>query len=561
MKQTKKLIILRIKSDTNKKQKESEEVKTMMQKTTVKPNENRRYIFNNINIDSISNEFDVVIIGCGIAGIYSALHIDPNKKIAIINKGEIWSGSSYYAQGGIAAVMSKSDSYNLHIEDTVNAGAGLCDLEAVKVLVNEGPENIRELVSLNVPFDVNSEGELMITKEGGHRERRIVHCGGDATGRETTVRLYHIACERENIKFFFNTSFTDIILDEDNNEVAGVILQTDDRTFIFETRNVILATGGIGQIYNYTTNPKGAVGDGICAAYRAGAVIESMEMVQFHPTTLIPHYETDRLFLISEAVRGEGGILRNRMGEAFMQGVHPMADLAPRDIVTRAIYRELLKTGDKWVFIDAGSMTKEFFAERFPTIYNECVKFNINVPEDFIPVRPAQHYHMGGIKTDLHGKTNITGLYACGEAASTGIHGANRLASNSVLECLVFGKRCALHINDRESVGAGLASALKIRENTRLAPTTFGNKINSHQIEGFTHEVKNIMSMYVGALRKIDGMLFALERVNKIMDYIDKTDINSREEAEFYSMVQTAKMVVESALERKDNIGAHFVEQ
>jgi len=274
-----------------------------MQKTTVKPNENRRYIFNNINIDSISGEFDVVIIGCGIAGIYSALHIDPGKKIAIINKGEIQSGSSYYAQGGIAAVMSKSDSYTLHIEDTLNAGAGLCDVEAVKVLVNEGPENIRELVKLNVPFDVNSEGELMITREGGHRERRIVHCGGDATGRETTRRLYQIACERENIKFFFNTSFTDIILDEDTGEVSGVILQMGsegkNETVIFETRNVILATGGIGQIYTYTTNPKGAVGDGICAAYRAGAIIESMEMVQFHPTTLIPHYETDRLFLIS----------------------------------------------------------------------------------------------------------------------------------------------------------------------------------------------------------------------------------------------------------------------
>jgi len=532
-----------------------------MRKTTVKPNENRRYIFNNINIGEISNEFDVVIIGCGIAGIYAALNIDSSKKIAIINKGEIWSGSSYYAQGGIAAVMSATDSYNLHIEDTINAGAGLCDVKAVKVLVNEGPENIRELVSLNVPFDVNSEGELLITKEGGHRERRIVHCGGDATGRETTQQLYNIACERENIKFFSNTSFIDIILDEDTGEVSGVILQIDGKTCVFEARNVILATGGIGQIYNYTTNPKGAVGDGICAAYRAGAIIESMEMVQFHPTTLIPHYETDRLFLISEAVRGEGGILRNRMGEAFMQGVHPMADLAPRDIVTRAIYRELLKTGDKWVFIDAGSMTKEFFANRFPTIYGECVKFNIDVPIDFIPVRPAQHYHMGGIKTDLNGKTNIPGLYACGETASTGIHGANRLASNSVLECLVFGKRCALHINDRNPVGANsVRPCNNFSGRTQFAPTKFNKTIDSHQIAGFTHEIKNIMSMYVGALRTVAGMLFALERINKIMEYIDKTDIESKEEAEFYSMVQTAKMVVESALDRKENIGAHFVE-
>jgi len=227
-----------------------------MQKTTVKPNENRRYIFNNINIDHISNEFDVVIIGCGIAGIYSALNIDKSKRIAIINKGEIKSGSSYYAQGGIAAVISANDSYNLHIEDTLNAGAGLCDEEAVKVLVNEGPENIRELVKLNVPFDVNSEGELLITKEGGHRERRIVHCGGDATGRETTKQLYHIACGKENIKFFFNTSFTDIILKENPKSVGILGLsfkQSSDDVRDSPAAHIIesLLSRGCEQIYAY----------------------------------------------------------------------------------------------------------------------------------------------------------------------------------------------------------------------------------------------------------------------------------------------------------------------
>ncbi|MCL2158206.1 MAG: FAD-binding protein, partial [Oscillospiraceae bacterium] len=414
--------------------------------------------------------------------------------------------------------------------------------------------NIRELLSLNVPFDLNSEGELQITKEGGHRERRVVHCGGDATGRETTVQLYNIACQRENIKIFFNTSFIDVIKDEDSGGVAGAILQLGDQIAVFETDTVIIATGGLGQIYNYTTNPKGAVGDGIAAAYRAGATIESMEMVQFHPTTLIPHYETDRLFLISEAVRGEGGILRNRLGEAFMAGVHPMADLAPRDIVTRAIYKELLKSGDKWVFIDAGNMTKEFFAERFPTIYGECVKFGIDVPIDFIPVRPAQHYHMGGIKTDLNGKTSIPGLYACGEAASTGIHGANRLASNSMLECLVFGKRCALYINGEET------RAKKGHNMPSLQSTAFGKKLDIHQIAGFTKEIKNIMSLYAGAVRRLEGMLFALERLGKILDYIENTDIDGREGAEIYNMAQSAKLVVEAALAQKENIGAHYVD-
>jgi L-aspartate oxidase len=231
-----------------------------------------------------------------------------------------------------------------------------------------------------------------------------------------------------------------------------------------------------------------------------------------------------------------------------------MADLAPRDIVTRAIYRELLKTGDTCVFIDASGMTKEFFAGRFPTIYNECVKFNINVPVDFIPVRPAQHYHMGGIRTDLNGRTNIPGLYACGETASTGIHGANRLASNSVLECLVFGKRCALHINGRDG-------GPKTKLTADFPNKIYGKKLDSHQIEGFAKEIKTIMSIYAGAVRKLDKMLFALERVNRIMDYIENTDIESAEGAEFYSMVQTAKMVVESALDRKENIGAHYVEE
>ena len=523
-----------------------------MQRTTVKANHNRRYILNNMDI-SHTSKFDVVIVGCGIAGIYAALHISPDKKIALINKGELESGSSYYAQGGIAAVISKSDSYTLHIEDTLNAGAGLCDEEAVKVLVREGPENIRALVDLNVPFDVNSEGELLITREGGHRQRRVVHCGGDATGRETTSRLWEIAKERENIEFFFGASLVDVLMSDDG-EAAGVILKTRQHEFIIESGNIILATGGIGQVYNYTTNPKGSVGDGISAAHRAGAIIESMEMVQFHPTTLIPHYETDRLFLISEAVRGEGAVLRNRHGEAFMQGVHEMADLAPRDIVTRAIYRELLKTGDTCVFLDAGNMTHEFFAERFPTIYNECVKFNINVPIDFIPVRPAQHYHMGGIKTDLYGRTNIPGLYACGETASTGIHGANRLASNSVLECLVFGKRCAEYINDNYNAGGCIARP-------SIPGIIFSKKLDGNQIKGFAQEIKNIMTLYAGAIKKIDGLLYALERIGRITDFLDESDINTLEEAELYNMAQVAKMIIESALDRKNNIGAHYVEE
>lgn len=524
--------------------------KAQNEKIIVSPNRRRRYVFNTVQTPEINNEFDVVIVGCGIAGIYTALHIDAAKKVALINKGEIKSGSSYYAQGGIAAVISKRDSVVMHIEDTIAAGAGLCDIEAVRVLVNEAPENIHELIDMNVPFDTNSEGELLITREGGHRERRIVHCGGDATGRETTMHLYHVAQQRENIVFMHNTTLIDILTN--GSEAAGLLVTQAGIPVIFECANIVIATGGIGQVYNYTTNPRGAVGDGIDAAYRSGAIIESMEMVQFHPTTLLPYYETDRLFLISEAVRGEGGILRNRLGEAFMAGKHEMADLAPRDIVTREIYKEMQRIGDNHVYIDAGAMTQEFFSERFPTIYAECRKFNINIPIDFIPVRPAQHYHMGGIRTDLYGKTNIVGLYACGEAASTGIHGANRLASNSMQECLVFGRRCAYDIN-KNSRG-------KISGAELVPGAAFGKTIDINQVRGFYHEIKNLMSYYVGALRTTAGLLHALERLGRIMDFIDSADICDNETLELYNMTQTSLMVVESALSRKNNIGAHYVE-
>lgn len=520
--------------------------------THIKERYGRRYLIGASGQLSISTlQYDVVIIGSGIAGIYTALNIDPKLKCAIINKGEIWSGSSYYAQGGIAAVISKEDSSIIHIEDTLAAGAGVCDRKAVEVLVNEGPDAIKRLIEMNVPFDVNSEGELLITKEGGHRERRIVHCGGDATGRETTRRLYEIARTRENIVFYHETSLIDVITGDDG--AAGVLVKHYNDFIQIYSPNVILCTGGIGQIYNYTTNPVGAVGDGVAAAQRAGAVIENMEMVQFHPTTLIPQYESNRLFLISEAVRGEGAILKNRFNESFMQGVHPMADLAPRDIVTREILKDLKRTGDSCVYLDVSSMTTEFFITRFPTIYEECKKFNINVTEDKIPVRPAQHYHMGGIKTDLNGKTSVDGLFSCGESACTGIHGANRLASNSVLECLVFGRRCAEYINNRDTAG--------IKFKPYINNDIYNRSVDSYQIYGFKSEIKTIMSLYAGAVKKIDGLLFAQERINKIAGYLETMDHRAKDSAELYNMTHTAKMVVESALMRKENVGAHYIEE
>ncbi|MDD4163860.1 MAG: L-aspartate oxidase [Eubacteriales bacterium] len=512
----------------------------------------RRYLFS-INEEMNVYDFDVVIIGSGVGGLYSALHIDSGLQVAVVTKANLDESNSYLAQGGIAAVMSPEDNYINHIEDTLMAGAGLCDPEAVKTLVEEGPENIKTLIDMKVPFDVNPEGDLQITREGGHRMRRIVHCGGDATGKETTIVLGNIALKKENLHFFFETFFVDILTDDDG--ICGVVVKVGDDYRVLRTRNVIIATGGLGQIYEKTSNPLGAVGDGIAAAYRASAVLEDMEMVQFHPTMLASDGKDSRLFLISEAVRGEGGILRNSRGEAFMAGKHELADLAPRDIVTRCILSDMKKTGDTNVFLDVSSMTTEFFSKRFPTIYEECLSKGIRLTEDLIPVVPAQHYFMGGIKTDRDGRTNIKGLFSCGEAARTGIHGANRLASNSLLECLVFGRRAARYINKN------IVTSYTDNKKIILKSDYFDNRLPSEFFVNAEKRVKSLMSEYVGAIRRSDEMQIALEGIDQLLEIADSAELILPYEFKIYNMMQVAKKVVEAALARRECIGAHYIVQ
>lgn len=492
---------------------------------------------------------DVLVVGAGIAGLYAALHIDSNRRCTIITKTEIEKTNSWLAQGGIAAVVDKhADTFDSHVCDTLEAGAGLCDEKAVRVLVEEGPENIEELVRLDVPFDTNPEGELQITREGGHSCRRIVHCGGDATGRETTKRLGELVLERENINVRFRTYLRDILTE--NGKVVGALVD-DGQMKVIYCSQIILATGGIGHLYRYTTNPRGAVGDGIAVAARAGAALELMEMVQFHPTTLISKKDSSRLFLISEAVRGEGGILRNLRGEAFMQGVHRRADLAPRDIVTRAIMAELERTGDSHVVLDVSSMDKEFFSHRFPTIYGRCVEEGVALTAEPIPVRPAQHYFMGGIKTDLNAMTNVEGVYSCGESACTGIHGANRLASNSMLECLVFARRAARHINSQPYREA---------KAVHLVNEDVGGIFRSHAELVAQHEnLRRMMSTYVGAIRTEKGLAHAREELASMRSWIEKSAIHTVESCELYGMIQTAQEIVAAAEKRKESVGAHYV--
>lgn len=510
----------------------------------------RRYIYSGATSGLEEIVTDVMIVGSGIAGLYSALHIDPDKQVLIMSKVDFEKSNSWLAQGGIAAVIDPKDHFESHVEDTIKAGAGLCDLAAVETLVKEGPENIKELVEMNVPFDTNPEGELLITREGGHSCRRIVHCGGDATGRETTRRLGEIALERKNLHFMFNTYLIDI-LTEDGHVTGAIVF--DGKPKLVRCPNIILATGGIGALYLQTTNPTGAVGDGIAAAGRAGANIKNMELVQFHPTTMTPQSgQIERRFLISEAVRGEGGILKNRFGEAFMKGKHPLADLAPRDIVTREIIKEMERVGDDKVFLDVSSMSGEFFAKRFPTIFGECRRFGINVPSDLIPVRPAQHYLMGGIKTDLDGATDVPGLYACGECASTGIHGGNRLASNSMLECLVFGRRAAL---------AAAADGRRSPENAGFNGAVLSDKAerpDEYFIEK-RKELRKVMTADANAVRTPKGLSHGRKFVSALIAELDDTKLTTRAGYELYSMASAADYIITGAINRKESVGAHYV--
>ncbi len=514
----------------------------------------RRYLFSKDSLDFENiHKYDVIIVGSGIAGLYCAMNIAPHLSCALITKGKIDEGSSYLAQGGIAAVTKNDDTFENHISDTLIAGAGHCDKKAVEVLIKEGPSDIQKLIDLGVPFDKDNNGEIIVTREGGHNCSRILHCGGDATGNLLTHTLMSKVLEQKNITILKNTHLLDILCDK--NGCTGIVAKQNDKNKIFLSRNIVLATGAIGQIYKYTTNPKGACGDGLSAAVRAGAVTKDMEFVQFHPTALAKGEIEGRMFLISEAVRGEGGELKNKNGEPFMFKRHSLGDLAPRDIVTRGILREMEKTDEEMVFLDVSCMNEEFFSKRFPTIYARCKELGINVPHESIPVRPTQHYHMGGIATDLYARTSVSGLYACGEAACTGVQGANRLASNSTLECLVFGRRAAQKIASDfrkcDGYNFDIDEIINIEEYDFI-PT-------EEEMQSDLMLVKSTMSKKVGALRKRDRMKEAHETLSALLEKYDKARLDSHLAFTLYSSIQTSIIICEKALSRKESIGSHYI--
>jgi len=509
----------------------------------------KRIILNGGLNDASRIDTDVVIAGCGAAGLYTALNLDPGLQCIVLNKAGIKHSSSMYAQGGIAAVIqpnSEQDSPEQHFADTLVAGAGLCDENAVKILVNEAWSNIEQLIKLDVPFD-RHDGGLLLTREGGHGRNRILHCGGDATGAHLTRSLYKAAMARDNIHILSMMSISDIMTDE--GAASGVLaLDEQNKTCCFAASSVVIATGGIGRIYRNSTNSVSATGDGIAAAARAGAALDDMEFVQFHPTAFIHPHENGRFFLISEAMRGEGAVLRNRRSEPFMQGVHPLADLAPRDIVSRAIVSEMKKSDIPNVYLDITDKPRKFLRSRFPTIYEECMLRGVDIAKDWIPVMPVQHYFMGGIKTDIDGRTSLPGLYACGEAACTGVHGANRLASNSLLECLVFGRRCARHINGSEALSPGAM---------HFAASS-GNCAQEADLDTYINEIRVLMTHNCGIIRNGKHLLEAQERISRIFEQLDAMALTTKKSIETYNMSQVALEILCSAILRRKSVGAHY---
>jgi len=508
----------------------------------------RRYIVNSPFEDLPADEFDVVIAGGGLSGLYTALGIDASQKVAVLVKSTLMQANSHLAQGGIAAAVKDDDSPEIHFKDTLRASAGLANTDHVKVMVENGAPEIKHLASLGVKFDSDGHGSWLTTSEGAHKRARILHCGGDATGKLIMEQMIRLVQERVNIEVFEDHFLTDIITNVDDS-VAGVVA-FHDHFRVFKAPNVVLATGGIGGIYQYSTNHSITTGDGIAAALRAGARLHNMEFVQFHPTAFYNPGNSESLFLISEAVRGEGGILKNHRGEAFMHFRHKFKDLAPRDVVSREIFREMTESGTDHVFLDIRNLGRTFLQKRFPTIFNHLKENGIAMHKDLIPVLPAQHYFMGGIKTNDSGQTSVNGLYACGEAACTGVHGANRLASNSLLECVVFGSRVAQAINGSERK----KSHLPVLKSIRYTKGQF-------DVKELSLSVKKMMQDYGGIARSPQGLVHALDHLSQVMETMERSDLRSKAVFELLNMSLVGREILLAALARRESIGSHYLEE
>ncbi|MGO9138678.1 MAG: L-aspartate oxidase [Syntrophales bacterium] len=509
---------------------------------------------------------DFLVLGSGIAGLSFAIKAADIGTVAIVTKKEKSESNTNLAQGGIAAVYDKKDRFEYHINDTLAAGAGLCKEEVVRFVVMDGPERIKELLEWGVEFTRAGDddaGHYDLGREGGHSMRRVLHAR-DLTGQEIERALHEKASRKRNIKIFENHIGIDLILESlvpgrekgrRQKCLGAYILDTDhNQVHTFKAKFVILATGGSGKVYLITTNPDIATGDGVAMAYRAGALIANMEFIQFHPTCL--YHPEAKSYLISEALRGEGGLLRLKDGSTFMEKYHPMKSLAPRDIVAKAIDTELKKSGDEYVLLDITHRERDFIISRFPNIYNMCLAFGIDITRDPIPVVPAAHYQCGGVSTDHYGETNIERLFACGEVACTGLHGANRLASNSLLEAVVFAHRSFARI--AEKFAAAKDEPIPVPPwDPRGATESDESIVVAHNWD----EVRRSMGNYVGIVRSNKRLERAQRRIDLISREIDeyyRNFIVTRDLIELRNIATVAKIIIQCARIRKESRGLHY---
>ena len=509
------------------------------------------------------SKYSAVVIGSGIAGLYSALKLEQQLNlpdgILLITKSELGESNSYYAQGGMVAVLksNKNDSVSSHVADTIKAGAGLSELNTIKFISENSDKVVKDLLTFGVEFDRDENGNFTLTKEAAHSVNRILHSGGDATGREMEIALCHTLQNHKNIKVYENSLAVDLLVE--NNTCDGVVI-FHEKNSEYETvycKTLILATGGLGQLYKYTTNPVGATGDGFALAYNVGAELQDMEFVQFHPTALaFDDKKNHNRFLISEAVRGEGAKLCNKDRVQFMYKYDERKELAPRDIVARSIFQEMKATNTTNVYLDTSDIPRDKLIKRFPTIANKCLDNGIDITKDLIPVAPAAHYFMGGVKTNLKGETSIKGLYAIGEVSSTGLHGGNRLASNSLLECVVCAYEVAEFLRNSDL-------SFDIPKNEKfdkiISKYEIPNVENKIDVQNLKSKLKDLMWNNVGIYRNEKSLNDAINGLNELEKEFPKQDkYLSKEEYEFKNMLISAGLIVKSAIRRKESRGAHY---
>jgi len=509
----------------------------------------RRYL---VNVDSISAHqlfTDCVVIGTGIAGLRAALEAAERRSVIIVCKGNAEESNTFKAQGGIATVLDKADTFESHIADTLKTGCGICDEGVVDLVVRQGPELVKQLLKWGTEFDLR-ENHIAATLEGGHSYPRVAHAHGDETGRAIAEALIERARRNSNIRIMENF-FTIDLLTNDDNKCVGIIGYEHKRgPQIIWAANTVLATGGAGRLYRETTNPEAATGDGIALAYRAGAVLRDLELVQFHPTTLYIAGATRAL--ISETLRGEGAVLLDSKGRRFMKDYHEAAELAPRDIVSRAILAQMRKTESTHVYLDVRHFEKAFFAKRFPWINELLESFDIDITNDLIPVRPSAHYMIGGVKTDLAAKTSIEGLYACGEIASTGLHGANRLGSNSLLEGLVFGKIAGQEILQKKKA---TAAHLKHPLIKYQIPHSDRTRLDTDDVR---NSLRALMWRNVGITRLDQPLTEVQEIIRFWQRYVMDKIFDSPAGWECQNMLTASLLIAQSAQQRRESRGVHY---